>query len=565
MQIRKRLTVALLSIALLYPLLAESQNLRGKVIYISSSQEVLLKFRSRIINYNITPKQSANVFEKRVANNKNLSISSNAENFPITTLAIIEGENTHHFILKYKEKLDPETESLYDFSTKEKLRHEVGEFLNGPNEPLTKPPVYTKAKVTSTQQVATHPQHNSSQTTTDRYYDLTLKGNLAFSMKNFSEAKAYYTKALEYRSNDPWCIGQIQKIEDEKNSSIIQDQQKEPDIAYQKHILIADSALVNKAHDKAKTAYEDALREKPNDPYAKEQLSKINLALQDESYRNFISLGTDALRNQLFDMAEGAYEEALKIKPNDSEANKGLAKVTAARNNMSADQEKQTEANRKLMQHENSRQYNLAIKQGNAALSNADYKVARDFFLQAQELNPQEKLPLTQLQLIDAKLAEKLEEEKYDEFIHLGDSSYVVKDYKSALTWYDSARKLRPNATFPKRQITAVNQELLTIAETARKKKRTDAFNDALPYYKKADTLRSHQRYAEAFTNYTEFLGRLDTTEYDEYQGSEQLYITKAKEYLTRLERFKPQPEIKIDSLAPPIREDNSKKKKKKK
>ena len=565
MQIRKRLTVVLLLIASIYPFLAESQNLRGKVIYISTSQEVLLKFRSRIINFNITPKQAASLFEKRIANNKNLSISSNAENFPITSLAIIEGENTHHFILQYKPKLDPETESLYDFSTKEKLKTEVEKFLNGPTEPLTKPAVYTNTKVNSATQVVTPAQQTSSQTTADRYYDLTLKANLAFSMKNFSEAKDYYTKALEYRSNDAWCISQIKRIDDQKNSSIVQDQQKDADRAYQKHILIADSAWANKAYDKAKTAYEDAIREKPADPYAKEQLSKVYLALQEDSYKNLISLGADALRNQLLDMAQSAYEEALKIKPNDSEANKGLAKVTAAKNSMSANQEKQIEANRKLLQYENSKQYNLAIKQGSAALSNADYKVARDFFLQAQELNPQATLPLTQLQLIDAKLAEQFEEERYDEFIHLGDSSYVVKDFKSALSWYDSARKLRPNATLPRRQIIAVNQELLTIAEITRKKKRTDAFNDALPYYKKADTLRSHQRYGEAFTNYAEFLGRLDTTAYNEYQGSEQLYITKAKEYLTRLERYKPQPKIKVDAVASPIIEDNGKKKKKKK
>src|SRR5689334_9917572 len=98
--------LSLLFVSLVLCLLeSKGQSLRGKVIYVSSSQEVLLKFRSAITNYDFTPRESAALFGKRLSNKKSLSISTSSESFPLTSLSIIEGNNTHLFFLQYKEKL----------------------------------------------------------------------------------------------------------------------------------------------------------------------------------------------------------------------------------------------------------------------------------------------------------------------------------------------------------------------------------------------------------------------------------------------------------------------------
>jgi len=567
MPIRRRLTISFLASLFLYPFLTDAQNIRGKVIYISTSQEVLLKFRSGITNYNFTPKETASLFEKQLTNKKNFSISSKAENFSTSSLAIMEGENTHLFILQYKDKLDPTTESLYDFSTKEKLRNEVEKMLGGPAETSATPAVHSSTKIVATSQVTkTEESKPISQNAIDLYLDLTLKANQAFLNKNFTEAKDYYKKALGHRPNDPWCVSQIQRIEDQQYNNIVADQRKADELDYQKHIRIADSAFVKMAYDMAKSAYTLAMGEKPNDPYAKAQLSKIDIALKEENYGLYMSIGADALSDQLFNNAESAYEEALKIKPNDAEAKKGLAKAITARTDFLKKQtgEKlKLENENRYNDNEIQRQYNLAVKQGNLALTKADYSVAKNFYAQAQALKPDETLPASQMKLINARLAEIHDADRYQEFIHLGDSSYIVKDYKSALSWYDSARTLQPSATLPNKQIMAVNRELLLLQQTTMKKRRTEEFNNALPYYKKADTLRRYQKYAESYTHFAEFLGKIDTANYDQYARPEQFYINSAKEYLSRLERYKPQP--KVDSVAAPIVNDDINKKKKKK
>jgi hypothetical protein len=107
MRFKKLFASLLVGWLALNSLKSNGQSLRGKVIYVSSSQEVILKFRSGITNYDFSPKESASLFGKRLTNRKNLSLSSTIENFPSTTLSILEGNNTHLFLLEYKEKLDP--------------------------------------------------------------------------------------------------------------------------------------------------------------------------------------------------------------------------------------------------------------------------------------------------------------------------------------------------------------------------------------------------------------------------------------------------------------------------
>src|SRR5687767_768998 len=83
-----------------------AQSMVGKKIFVSPTQEVMIKFPAVITNYNIQHKESANLFETRITNNKNLSINSNIPNFKSTNLVVNEGGNTHIFILEYKEALD---------------------------------------------------------------------------------------------------------------------------------------------------------------------------------------------------------------------------------------------------------------------------------------------------------------------------------------------------------------------------------------------------------------------------------------------------------------------------
>jgi hypothetical protein len=354
-----------------------------------------------------------------------------------------------------------------------------------------------------------------------------------------------------------------------------------------------------KAYEVAKFEYNEALGEKPNDPRAKTQIVKIDQLLKDDAYSSYISIGNDALANQLLDNASIAFNEALKIRPNDSDAKKGIMKVTsskaalpaqkkeeqirmgkdkqfsdtvnqadkmfAAGQYSNAKEQKKAEAAEKAYEEGRDRQYNLAIKQGNAAMNKNEYEVAKGYYLQAAQLKPTEKLPALKLQVIDTKLVENMKNEKYEAFVHYGDSAYISKDYKASLRWYDSARLLKADATYPRKQIMAVNQELLFLDESTKKQKRNQEFEVAKVDGDRADTFMRKQKFEDAYVSYNIFLQKVDTLHVGEYQRYQQFYINQAKDNLARLERYKPRP--KIDTVVAPIEDDknNNKKKKKKK
>ncbi|HYE55760.1 MAG TPA: hypothetical protein VD996_12995, partial [Chitinophagaceae bacterium] len=119
-----------LFVALILNLLSHAQSLRGKVVYISANQEVKLKFRSPIDNYSFVNKPESNRFSIKLSGSRNIVVNSATSNAKPASFVITEGENTHLFILQYKNKLDA-SELVYDYSSKEKLLSESQKLARG--------------------------------------------------------------------------------------------------------------------------------------------------------------------------------------------------------------------------------------------------------------------------------------------------------------------------------------------------------------------------------------------------------------------------------------------------
>ena len=380
-----RKLLSLLFVSLFLCLLeSEGQSLRGKVIYVSSSQEVLLKFRSAIAKYDFTPKESAALFGRRLTNKKSLSISTSSGSFPLTSLSIIEGNNTHLFFLHYKEKLDPETETLYDFSSKDKLRNET-EKLDTPPTDAVSATKESADSIVVVRDSSTQEEHQpSAKEIEDRYSETVINANKAFSSKKYDEAKSLYAIAIELKPNDAWSTNQLQNIDNIQNATKVGEVQKASDMSYRNHIKAADNAFDIKSFATAKFEYGEALAEKPADPYAKSQLSKIDQLMKDEAYKSYMSIGSDALANQQLENATNAFNEALKIKPNDSDAKKALIKIAVARQ-ASFVNEKQEKT-----REDKEKQYNDAIALADNMFEAGLYAEAKIKYLKAGKMRPGE-------------------------------------------------------------------------------------------------------------------------------------------------------------------------------
>ena len=115
----KRICTVLLFLAVVGTHQSIAQSIRGKIIYVHPSQVVKFKFRSSVDNYSFVNRDDARLFNVKPSGNKTLLINSVAQLSRSSNLVITEGGNTHLFILMSKTQLDPQTETVYDFSKRQ--------------------------------------------------------------------------------------------------------------------------------------------------------------------------------------------------------------------------------------------------------------------------------------------------------------------------------------------------------------------------------------------------------------------------------------------------------------
>jgi hypothetical protein len=484
-----------IAIAICYSFGANAQSLRGKLIYVSSSQPVKLKFGSRITNYSFIDRAQAGLFNID-AGKKNLSVTSNARNFRTANLVITEGSNSHLFILEYKELLDAAVENSYDFSSAEKLNAEVQKLkmvLNNSSarEAFGKSTTYIP-EFSSTNPTTTAPAVNGAGT---NHTDESASVKLTTEASNASKLETPASKKEQQNINKP-SADNISKTEAKKPET----KKLEP------NNVKPDNAKTLQAKADVKTTETSPAETNPSEtnPSETKNASTKNPSTKDPAANAL----TKNPNNKKLTAATNTPPQTTTTAPVQTTATTPVAKSTPAQ------------------QNEPKTLITSALSQPNTT-------------------------PEEEEHIPDA----------YELLVHLGDSTaWIAKNFKGSLYWYDSARKVNPQATYTYKQIAAVKQ-VLNEQALAAKKQRSEKFQAALPDYKAADVLRVERKFDEAYKAYNKFLSQLDSTSFHEYMPSELYYINQAKDYIVRLQPHLSRPK---PVVAPPPAEDNIKKKKKK-
>lgn len=538
-----------------------AQSLNGQVIYISESNVMVLKFGSTIDNYTYDTQEARELFQTQPIGKRSLSIRSMRENFKPANLHIIEGRNTHLFILKYKANLDENERLDYDYSTKAKLREAVDELERqrsapNPQPDSTKIPADTAKARVNTQPVITKtpdPVLPAEDKNEKRFTELRDNANTAFKAGRWEEAKKGYEAARAIKPQDQWCNDQLKKI----------DQRLGEDL-YQKYMKKGREDLANESFDSARAAFNMSLQYKPNDAAAKKELARVDVAKAASAKKQQANQQTTVLQNRyngviaiadnmydagMYDDARKEYTGARTMMPGQSypvQRIKSIDSIFAERkkDRLKIMQDSMNVVNAvKMRQDSINRQYTLSIQRGTAAIKKNDYKAAKEFFENAALLKPAESAPATQLALVNKKLEEIALDQKYALFMRRGDSmSRTVKDYKAARRWYDSARSTKPDEPLPPKQLRAMDRIIFVQDSTAKeqeeKQVRDAKFNQVVGIYYLADTARLERKYAEAYKGFRGFLAGINMQQKDKYAGSQRYCIDRALEYIKSLEPY---------------------------
>jgi hypothetical protein len=337
-----------------------------------------------------------------------------------------------------------------------------------------------------------------------KYQAAIAKADKAFNAKDYAGAKAGYLEASGIKANEPYPKDKTKECD----GLIAQAQQAgKADADYKAAIAAGDAAFASKNYDAAKTSYTTASGMKPAEQYPKDKLKAIadaqakdlaDKALNDK-YAAAVKKGDDAMTAKDYTTAKSAFTDATGLKPGEPYPKQKLkdledliAKAASA---------KDLDA-----------KYQAAIKKGDDAMAAKDYTTAKAGYTDASGLKPTEQYPRDKLKaitdLLNADLANKALNDKYNAAIKKGDDALAAKDYNTAKAGYTDATGLKPTEQYPKDKLKTVNDLL---AKDLADKALNDKYNAAI---KKGDDALAGKDYTTAKSGYTDAAGLKPTEQY---------------------------------------------------
>jgi hypothetical protein len=319
------------------------------------------------------------------------------------------------------------------------------------------------------------------------YDDAIKEGNKLLKDKNYDKAIDAFNIALQNKPEDQQAQSRIAEARQALDNI-------EKENNYQKAIATADAALAGNDLEKAKTEYNNALRFKDNDPYAKDKLATIAITeANNEKFARLIADAQNAVLKKDLAGAKDLYSQALSVKPDNKEI---PAKIQ--------------EIDQQLAQQKLDQQYAELIAAADNSFNTGQLEAAKQSYASAQNLKPKEDYPKQQIQKIDAELAriakEKADQEQYEKALANGDSQKNAQKYSDAISAYQQALKVRPNDPAANARIAEVQEILAGIerdknyhdaVKTADAALAANKLEDAKSEYNKALQFKSNDEYVK--------------------------------------------------------------------
>jgi tetratricopeptide (TPR) repeat protein len=243
-----------------------------------------------------------------------------------------------------------------------------------------------------------------------QYNNTIAEADKLFNDESYTEALSAYRQAEAIAGSDSYASGKIneveEKIKEQEELALINEQNKRIDEQYSSLIASADEAFNAGKYSDAKSFYNNALTVKTDESYPQEKLRQIE--------------------TQLADLQSEEQEKQARL---------------------------QLDA-----------KYKAEIDRANTALAGGNLVNAKTLYTSASDLKPDEELPKTKLREIEDLIAqqESASEEaekqkelraKYDSFISSADKAMKSFNYQEAIEDYKSALALKEDETYPKDKI----------------------------------------------------------------------------------------------------------------
>jgi len=301
--------------------------------------------------------------------------------------------------------------------------------------------------------------------------------NAQTQQKDYLQAVQSYKKALELKPDNQLAKDKL--AEAEHTLIVI-----ETDKKYQQAILLADHALAANDLPKAKINYQEALKIKSEETYPKDKLTEIAESEGKEStFNELVSNAEKAFSATNYDESLKLFAQALELKPKNAAVQKRIDDIQVIRQKQLADKE-----------------YTNLIAQADQSFQKDELDAALSAYSKAILIHKSEAYPKDQIKKIGT----------YQDLVRKANKLFDSADFTGSLGAFTEALAVKPNDSFAQHKIAEI-QKLLTEKKTREEQAiaRKNAYDDAI---KKADQLLTAQSYAESLAKYRE-ASELKTTE----------------------------------------------------
>ncbi len=326
-----------------------------------------------------------------------------------------------------------------------------------------------------------------------RYTEKVMLADDLFNKKDFDGALKLYQQALGFLPDDKYALDKVQQIEKMQSDA----QQKEAN--FTKSVAEAEKYFQEKDYTNALKSFKSAQSIKPDDKEVAQRVQQTDSLLQNQKnlngdYENALQAADQFAGRQKYDLAIEQLDKAIKLKPQEETPQKKLEEVRRLKKDYDA--------------------YQAIITDADNFYINKDFEAARKKYQQASAVRPQDEYPKNMLEKVDIAQQDMAHstQSSYEIVIAKADKYYDEKRYDEAMEEYKNALRLKPDESYAKQKIEAINN-VVNLRES-----QDAAYKESIA---KADKLFDDEKYEEAKAEYQHAKGFKSLEQYPDVKINE--------------------------------------------
>ncbi len=346
-----------------------------------------------------------------------------------------------------------------------------------------------------------------SQLANQTLYDKRIKtADRAFKKEQYDEALLEYEEAAKLMPSEQHPLSRIKQIneifaeqerlaaEAEAEKLRLAEAEKaaekarlaaveaEKENRYNNAVSRADSLFLLKKYEDSRKAYQAALQVMPEESLPEQRIKQIDelilqLAVVQEEYTAAVSRGDAAFRQESFEAAKTAFQEAHKVKPEENYPNNMISQIDsitetrerlvaeaeAEKLRLAAEAEAAEHARLAVQAAEKKKQFELIVLKADSLFQLKEYIDSKEVYLAALQLMPGENFPEQRIKEIEELLVEQAEiQQAYDAAVKRGDDALLQESHEIAKAAFMEATQVKPEETYPVEMISKIDSMIET-------------------------------------------------------------------------------------------------------